>query len=79
MYIEPQDIRTKYIKGVNSNMNTLPIPKIISYNQFTCVPLKESINNMLSHRTELKSLHVDTDSDWKNTDGRKLKKRCNIR
>ena len=32
MYTESQDIRTKYIRGVNSIMNTLPIPKVISYN-----------------------------------------------
>ena len=32
MNLESHGIRTKYVIGVNSIMNTLPIPKIISYN-----------------------------------------------
>ena len=70
MYTESHDIRTKYIRGVNSIMNTLPIPKVISYNQFACIELNETLNHMLGHGYELKSLNVNCDSDWKHPDGR---------
>ena len=61
---------TKYIREVNSIMHTLSIPKVISYNQFTCFQLNEMIPHILSHGVELKSLHNDTDSDLKDTDER---------
>ena len=48
----------------------LLIPKAINYNQFACIELNETINQMLGRQIELKSLHIDTVSDWKPPDGR---------
>ena len=53
---ESKDIRTKHIRGVNSIMNKQPIPMFTSYDQLTT-------NHILSHGLELKSLHLDIDSD----------------
>ena len=63
IYTESHDIRTKYISGVNSIMNTLPIPKVISYNQLSCKDLNETINHMLGNGCELKSLDINCDTD----------------
>ena len=70
MYTESYDIMTKNIRGVISNINTLPILKVISYNLFACRELDETINHMLGNEVELKSLDINCDSDWKNPDGR---------
>ena len=51
-------------------MNAILIMKVIHYNQFACIQLNETINHMLGHGIELKSFHVNTDSNWKNSDGR---------
>ena len=51
-------------------MNTLPTAKVISYHPFTCKELNETINYMLGHGIELKSLHINTDGDWKHPDKR---------
>ena len=59
-YTQSQDIRTKYIRGVN----------LIWHYQFACVQLNKIINHMLGHVLDLKSLHIYTDSDWKHPDGR---------
>ena len=63
-------MRTKCIRGISLIMNTQLLPKVISCTQVSCVQWNESINQMLGHGIELKSLHLDTDSDWKNPDGR---------
>ena len=63
MYAESHDTRTKYIRGVNSTMNTLQIPKVVSYNQLACIELNKTINHMLGHGFELKSWHINNDSD----------------
>ena len=43
IYTNSNDIRMKYIRGVNSIMSTLLILKIIRYHQFACIELNESI------------------------------------
>ena len=43
MYTASHDIRTKYISKVDSIMNTLSMPKVISYNQFACIEFNEAI------------------------------------
>ena len=63
IHTESNDKRTKYIRGVNAILNTVPMPKVISYNRFACIQLNESINHILGDEIELKSLHVDIDSD----------------
>ena len=71
MYKESHDVMTKYIRGVNSIINTLPFLKVISYNGFVCIELNETINHILGQGIELKSLHIDTNSDWVHPDTRK--------
>ena len=70
MYTELHDIMMKYVRVVNLIMNTLFILKVICYNQFACIELNETINHMLSHGFELKSLDINCVSDWKNPVGR---------
>ena len=70
MYTESHDITIKHIREVKLIMITFPISKVISYNQFTCIELNETVNHMLGHGNELKSLHIDMDSDWRHPSGR---------
>ena len=70
MYTESHDTWIKYIRGVNSLMNTLPIPKVISCNQLAFIEFNETINHMLGYGIELKSLHINCDSDWKHPNER---------
>ena len=65
MYTESHDVRMKFIRGVSSIKNTVPIPKVTSYEQFVCIELNEIISHMLGNGIELKSLHMSCDSDWK--------------
>ena len=60
--IESHNMMPKCIRGVNSIMNTILIQNFISYNRFACM--------MLSNGVELKSMRIDTHTDWINPDGR---------
>ena len=57
MHTESHDIRTKYIKEVNSIINTLWIPNVISYNQFTCMNLMFNESITICWVMELKCNH----------------------
>ena len=63
MHADSHDSGTVNIRGVNSIINALPNPKVISYNQFACIELNETINHMLDHGYELKSLDINSDTD----------------